>query len=232
MGRWFVSVLLCISCQSRAGDHGTNVTSGAGTASAMRTSDAGSGVSPASGALCPDAEPAQGGGCSVAVGSQCTYTIAAVRDDFCHCFGANWDCGPPAGIDSPENAPGCPASHPAVGSTCTLKAPDPYPGTRAGCHYQVAATPILHECECAHPAAGGRATWLCGPYAGAMVDAHGCPSRKPAADTLCVVAADAQCQYDYDLTTTCKCRPLSGGKSAWTCVHHDEPPSPGAPAPH
>jgi hypothetical protein len=183
----------------------------------------------ASAAGCPGTEPGKGRSCSLEVGKQCTYTIAAVRNDFCRCYGPNWDCGVPLGIDSTEDAPGCPASHPTVGSACTLKAPDPYPGTRAGCHYQVAATPIRDECECAHPAAGGPATWYCGQYVGPPVDASGCPARKPATDTLCVAAADAQCQYDYNLSTTCRCTPLAGGKSAWKCVHHHEPPSPGPP---
>jgi hypothetical protein len=170
-----------------------------------------------------------GASCGLGVGAVCSYTLAAVRAVHCHCSGPSWDCGPPTGMDSSERAPGCPARAPEAGTTCTIASTPPYPGgPRPGCFYEVPATSIVHDCACAHYAFPARAAWDCGPRGGtdAAVDARGCPARQPAGDSLCTVAAETQCQYGYNLSTTCQCAPPGGGDRAWRCVTVAQPPSP------
>jgi hypothetical protein len=180
---------------------------------------------------CPRAERRGGDQCAVPIDNVCRFEIEMVRSDFCHCADHVWQCGVPLGIDSPSDAPGCPSAHPSNGSACTP--PPPQPGTgsfRLGCHYQVRATPDTHDCVCAH-FADGRAIWDCARSGGGMpVTTHdGCPARQPVASSLCNQPASAQtdCQYGYNLSTTCNCAPSSRGQRAWHCETHAQPPSPG-----
>lgn len=177
---------------------------------------------------CPAAEPGQRSDCAVAVGRVCTYRLAAVRTVHCHCVGTSWDCGPPLGIDSLSDAPDCPAQAPTSGTACTLQGAPPAPGVRPGCRYQVAATPIVHDCACAHFESDDP-RWDCGPRVGdAPVDARGCPAREPVARSLCTGPTATQCQYGYNLSTTCEClAPEPGDPRQWRCRTSPQPPSPG-----
>ena len=101
-------------------------------------------------------------------------------------------------------------------------------GPRPGCFYEVPATSIVRDCACAHYASPARAVWDCGPRGGtdAAVDARGCPARQPAGDSVCSVPAETQCQYGYNLSTTCQCAPAGGSDRAWHCITVAQPPSP------
>jgi hypothetical protein len=181
------------------------------------------------GSTCPTSEPATGTSCSLGVGGMCTYTIAAVRSVHCHCVGPSWDCGPPTGMDSTGDLAGCPARVPEAGATCTIPSTPPYPGgPRPGCYYEVPATPVIHDCACAHYALPARAVWDCGPRGGsdAAVDARGCPARQPPGESLCVTPAETQCQYGYNLSTTCQCSLPGTTIRTWRCTTQPQPPSP------
>jgi hypothetical protein len=163
------------------------------------------------------------------VGAVCSYTLAAVRAVHCHCIGPRWDCSPPTGMDSSDRALGCPARAPEAGTACTIASTPPYPGgPRPGCFYEVPATSIVRDCACAHYASPSRAVWDCGPRGGtdAAVDPNGCPARQPASDSLCTVPAETQCQYGYNLSTTCQCGSPGGADRAWRCITVAQPPSP------
>jgi hypothetical protein len=174
-------------------------------------------------AVCPDREPVHASACGLPIEKPCTYTLAAVRSVHCHCIGPVWDCGTPLGIDSLDDAPGCPAQPPTSGQTCPLTAPPPYPGVRPGCRYQVPATPIIHDCFCAHFRWPRRDRWDCGRRAGdAPFDTRGCPVRQPLQSSLCTPGPRGPCQYGYNLSTDCQCTP--GGQ--WRCHTSPQPPSP------
>jgi hypothetical protein len=180
-------------------------------------------------ASCPSAEPANGSACALPAGDACNFTVRASRTVHCHCMGQVWDCGTPLGIDVPTSAT-CPSSQPASGSACTLPSTANDPGgNRPGCFYDVAMT-TNHQCVCAHAAsapANGR--WDCGPVPTPIpADPRGCPARTPADNTLCTVAHGVDCQYGFNLSTTCRCNAISPSdpRSAWRCHTSPMPPAP------
>src|SRR5262245_14907631 len=105
-------------------------------------------ANPDGGAACPTAEPKGHSACGRGVGEPCSYTIPALRTVHCHCVGPVWSCDTPLGIDSLNDAPGCPAQPPMAGQSCTLQPPAQPTTFRPGCRYQVAATPIVRDCFC------------------------------------------------------------------------------------
>ena len=176
---------------------------------------------------CPAAEPANGSRCTVAAGNACNFSVRASRTAHCHCIGQVWDCGTPLGIDVPTSAT-CPATQPNAGSTCTIPAGPPG-GNRPGCTYEVPMS-INHQCVCAHAAsAPATGTWDCGQVPIPVpVDPRGCPARVPAEATICTVARGVDCQYGFNLSTTCRCNPLSPSdpRTAWQCHTSPSRPAP------
>jgi hypothetical protein len=179
--------------------------------------------------VCQPEEPENGAACGLVVGKACSYTIPSVHTVICSCNDEAWGCGVPSGNDATESAAGCPASAPKVGETCRFQVPAAYP--RPGCLYEVPATPIVHDCFCAHAASAlfgePRAVWDCKQRTGAPTpfDANGCPWVQPADDSQCTSTTPAACQYGYNLSTTCRCAPR-GDVRAWRCETVEMPPSP------
>jgi hypothetical protein len=189
--------------------------------------------SAAASAACPEHEPISGDGCSTPIGKSCGYSAPASRQVHCHCVGDVWDCGTPLGIDVPAPS-GCPLAQPANGASCPLPPHVPaYPGDtyRSGCFYEVAMS-VPHECVCVHHRPnwlGSRsASWDCGQIGvgGPPRPPGACPERKPPDDSLCAGPMNTDCQYGYNLTTTCRCVPTGGAEAAWGCKTVTEPPSP------
>ena len=175
---------------------------------------------------CPAAEPSAGS-CDLSVGKICRYTLAAEHPVHCHCIGDNWDCGTPLGIDiDVTDKTQCPAQQPS--GACTLKETRQN-GNRPGCFYTAAATPIIHDCACAHFPATGKAQWDCGVSGGGtdVVDSDGCPARQPTVDSQCT-PPKRPCGYGPNFATTCEC---TGNVSTWHCKTADMPPMPSRPAP-
>lgn len=169
----------------------------------MTTADSG-----AAGASCPAARPAEGSAC------QASAALCSYDEIECRCAAGTWDCEEPV-------HPGCPATTPTTGSSCSLP-------EATECDY------LSQECECLS------GVWMCqsededaavpvpdggASDGGALVgdagsDAGGaCPEARPAELTTCVVASSQTCTYE---STQCNCN-----NGLWSC---SEPVDMGCPA--
>lgn len=177
---------------------------------------------------CPEAEPKGGANCNLGIGEPCSYRYAAMRTVHCHCAGPVWDCGPPTSMDVSADTGTCPAEVPRPGQKCGLLKRDSG-SNRPGCIYEVPATPVTRDCFCAHFLNPERTRWDCGQRTGnSPYDAKMCPWRQPAQDSLCRPTKARECQYGFNLSTTCRCLAF-GGQDAlfqWKCETAKQPPAP------
>jgi hypothetical protein len=194
-----LGVVACASNSERDGNAGypttmnpaTNTDAGAGAG--MSQSDSG-GNSSVDVDPCPDARPVEGTTCQVST-STCTYDEIE-----CSCPSGVWSCEEP--VD-----PGCPATTPTSGSSCSLAE-----GTE--CDY------LQVECECLS------GVWECASEddeedAGVTPDPDaslGCPELRPVENTACEAGA-ISCTNE---STKCVCP-----AGLWSC---SEPVTRGCPA--